>query len=117
MKNQNDPAKEVKRRIDDLLKNPPRFDKVGNEFPLKPTYRQAFDYVLDEDWELAAAYAKTVRPEREYSEKEIRSIAAGKRIVALVTEKIKADKSLSYSEALTEVQRDHKNLILEYLGR
>jgi len=119
MKQNLDPGKEIDRRVREFLKNPPKFDKYWNEFPAKISYRDALNYVLDEDPELAEAYLKTIRPEREreLSEKELKSVAAGKKIVTLVTEKIRLNKNLSYSEALTEVQRENKNLILEYLGR
>jgi hypothetical protein len=49
------------------------------------------------------------------TEKEKKTLAAGEKIVSLVNGKMKADKSLSYSEALTEVQKENRGLILEYI--
>ena len=112
-----DPGKEVEERIKEVFKNPPAFDRLGVKFSEKPTYRQAFEYVLNDDIDLCEAYLKTLKPEKKFSEKEVRAQNAGKKIVELVNNKMKCDKTLSYSEALSEIQRENKSLILEYLGR
>lgn len=112
-----DPGKEIQRRVGEVMRNP-RFyvDKRGNRFSEDITYSQALTFVQEDDAELAAAYAEILRPTK-LTESEKKSLAAGQRIVSLINEKMKADKSLSYSEALTQVQKDNRNLILEYIGK
>lgn len=110
------PGKEIERRIKEVMRNPSSFvDRYGRRFSEKITYSEALKFVQIEDPELALQYAESLRPK--ISEREIKSRAAGEKIVSLVNEKMKSDKSLSYSEALTEVQKESRELILEYLGR
>lgn len=111
-----DPGKEISRRIKEVLKDPARHvDKYGRRFSESMTYGQAFTYIQEEDPELARQYAESLRPKT--SPGEEKSLAAGKEIVRLVNEKMKIDKGLSYSEALSAVQRENRDLILEYIGR
>jgi hypothetical protein len=110
-----DPGKEIERRIKEVLKDPVRHvDKYGRRFSENMTYSQAFTFVQEEDPALAREYYESLYPKANPEEK---SLVAGRKIVSLVNEKMKVDKSLSYSEALTEVQLENRDLILIYLGR
>jgi hypothetical protein len=111
-----DPGKEIERRIKEVLKDPARYvDKYGRRFSENMTYNQAFTFVQEEDPELARQYAESLYPKK--SSEEEKSLAAGKEIVRLVNEKMKVNKSLSYSEALSAVQLENRDLILEYIGQ
>ena len=59
-------------------------------------------------------FAESLKPK--LTEGEKKALAAGEKIVSLVNEKMKADKGLSYSEALTAVQKENRPLILEFIG-
>ena len=112
-----DPGKEIQRRIKEVLRDPTsHVNKYGVRFSENATYSQAFTYVCEEDPELAKAYAESLRPTKMTPEEE-KSLAAGKRIVDLVNEKMRNDKGLSYSEALTKVQIEYRDLVLEYIGK
>jgi len=111
-----DPGKEIEKRIKEVLKNPSLFvDRYGRRFSEKITYSEALNFVQIEDPELAQQFAESLRPVK-LSEKEKKSLAAGERIVKLVNEKMRADRGLSYSEALSAVQREFRPLILEFIG-
>ena len=115
--NVKDPGKEIQRRIKEVLRDPTKVvDRYGRRFSEKITYSEAFTFVQGEDPELAREYAESLSPTN-LSESEKRSLAAGQKIVELVNQKKKADKSLTYSEALTEVQKENRDLILVYIGR
>ncbi len=117
MKNISDPGAEIQKKIKEVMANPrSHIDKYGNRFSEAITYSQAFNYICEEYPDLAREYAEILRPTK-LSEKEKKSLAAGEKIVSLVNEKMKANKCLSYSEALTEVQKENRELILEYLER
>ncbi len=117
MANTNDPGKEIERRIKAVLRDPrSHIDRYGKRFSENVTYSQAFTYVCEEDPELAREYAEGLRPTK-LSEKEKKSLAAGEKIVSLVNQKMKANGSLSYSEALTQVQIENREIVLEYLGK
>jgi hypothetical protein len=117
MTNVKDPGKEIEQRIKEVLKNPrSHVNKYGVRFSEDITYSQALTYVCEEDPDLARAYAEILRPSKR-SEREKKCLAAGEKIVTLVNQKMKAKGSLSYSEALTEVQKENRELILEYLGK
>jgi len=108
------PGAELQKRIKEVLQNPrSHVDKYGQRFTENITYSQAFTYVQEEDPELAREYAESLRPK--VSPEEEKALAAGEKIVSLINEKMKADKSLSYSEALTEVSKQNRDLILIYL--
>lgn len=112
--NVRDPGKEIERRIKEVLRDPrSHVNKYGRRFSEDVTYSQAFSYVQEEDPELAQQYAESLRPK--VSEREKKALAAGEKIVFLVNQKMKADKGLSYSEALTAVQKENRGLILEYI--
>jgi len=114
--NVRDPGKEIEKRIKEVLKNPSSFvDRYGRRFSEKITYSEALNFVQIEDPELAQQFAESLRPK--LTEKEKKSLAAGEKIVSLVNGKMKADKGLSYSEALTAVQKENRELILEYIGK
>jgi hypothetical protein len=104
---------ELGRRNDENLLNPPHFDKDGRKDRERRIYSAAYDYVKDKNSELAQRFAEKLKMNPE----EEKALAAGKKIVSLVQSKMKADKGLSYSEALTQVQKENKGLILEYLGK
>jgi len=111
----NELERELERKINDFLRNPPSYDRYGNKVPDAPTYSQAFEYVQMENPELSREYTEIIRATgqerfRSFSE------AAGKRIVALVEEKMRIDKALTYSEALIKVQFENPQLIREYLN-
>jgi len=111
-----DPGEEISRRIKEVMRNPRLFvDKRGRRFDEGITYGEALNFVQIEDPELAQRFAESLRPVK-LSEKEKKSLAAGERIVKLVNEKMKGDKGLSYSEALTAVQKENRPLILEFIG-
>ena len=110
------PAKadeELKQRSEESLLNPPHFDKDGRKNRERRVYGAAYDYVKDKDPELARRFAEKLQ----LSPEEEKSLAAGKKIVSLVNEKMKSDKGLTYSEALSEVQRENRDLILIYIGK
>jgi len=106
--------RELQRRINEVLRNPPPFDKHGNRFPGGMTYSQAFKYVQEEDPELALEYAESLRPPKDPRQEA--SLAAGNKIMEFVEEKMKEDKTLTYSEALVKVQLENPGLIREYLN-
>jgi len=111
-----DPEKEIKRRIKEVLRDPrSHVDRYGRRFSENMTYSQALIYVQEEDPELARQWAESLRPKM--SDKEKKALVAGEKIVSLVNEKMRADKGLSYSEALTRVQKENRELILEYIGK
>jgi len=112
---QNDMEREIQRRINEVRRNPPAFDKGGNKFSETPTYREALNYVFEEDPELAEKYAESYRRKpsgrvQNYNE------SAGEKIMEFVQAKMRNDKTLSYSEALVKVQLENPQLIREYLG-
>jgi hypothetical protein len=112
---QNEVEREVNRRINELRRNPPKFDKWGNRFPEVPTFSEALNFVWTEDPVFAKDYAEA------YEEKPSGRVlsyneSAGEEIMRRVQEKMKANKRLSYSEALVEVQLEEPNLIREFLG-
>jgi len=110
-----DPGRAIQRRVKEILRDPrAHVDRYGRRFSETMTYGEAFNYVCEEDPDLAKAYAETLHPTKP-TEAEQRSLAAGKRIVSLIQEKMKADKNLNYSEALTEVSKENRDLILIYL--
>jgi len=111
----NDPGRELERRINEVLRNPPGFDKRWNKFSEKPTYRQAFNYVMEEDPELAQRYAESIHPKARGRFQNFNE-AAGKKITELVEAKMRSDKALCYSEALVKVQLENPQLIREYLN-
>jgi hypothetical protein len=110
----NDMERELQRRINEVLRNPPGFDKRGNKFSEKPTYREAFNYVMEEDPDLAQRYAESIRPRASGRFQNVNE-AAGKKIVDLVEAKMRSDKALSFGEALIKVQLENPQLIREYL--
>ncbi len=91
-------------------------DRYGRRFSEKITYSEALNFVQIEDPELAQQFVESLRPTK-LSEKEKKALAAGEKIVSLVNEKMRTDKGLSYSEALTAVQKENRPLILEFIGR
>ncbi len=110
----NDPGLELQRRINEVLRNPPRCDKYGREFSGEFTYTKAFEYVCEEDPELARQYFERIKPPHgtfEFNE------SAGAKLVELVEAKMKSDKSLSYSEAFIKVQLANPDLVREYMRR
>lgn len=112
---QNEMEMEIQRRINEVRRNPPGFDKRGNKFSEKPTYGQALTFVWEEDPDLAERYAESYRQRpsgrvRNYNE------AAEKKIVDLVDAKMRSDKTLCYGEALVKVQLENPQLIREYLS-
>jgi hypothetical protein len=109
------PKEELRRRTESNLLNPPHFDKDGRKDRERRIYREAYEYVKDKDPELAQRFAEKLHPKM--SPEEEKALAAGRKIVSLVQDKMKMDKKLSYSEALDRVQRENKGLILEYLGK
>jgi len=110
-----DPGKEIEKRIKEVLKNPSLFvDRYGRRFSEKITYSEALNFVQIEDPELAQQFAESLKPK--VTEREKKALAAGEKIVSLVNEKMRADKGLSYSEALTAVQKENRPLILELIG-
>ena len=116
MSNVKDFGKELERRIKEVLRDPrSHIDRYGRRFSENITYSEALTYVQQEDPELALQFAENLRPK--VSPEEEKNLAAGRKIVTLVNEKMKADKSLSYSEALTNVQKENRELILEYIGK
>ena len=111
-----DLGKEIERRIREVMKNPSQFvDRYGWRFSEKITYSEALIFVQQEDPELALQFAESLRPK--VSEKEKKALAAGEKIISLVNEKMKGGKGLSYSEALTLVQKENRDLILEFIGK
>ena len=114
--NVKDPMEEISRRIKEVMRNPRSFvDKRGRRFDEGITYSEALNFVQIEDPELAQQFVESLRPVK-LSEKEKKALAAGEKIVSLVNEKMRADKGLSYSEALTAVQKENRPLILEFIG-
>lgn len=114
MSNVKDLEREIEKRTEEVLRNPRgHVGRGGHRFSEDITYRQALLYVLEEDPELARQFAESRRPK--LTEEEKKNLAAGEKIVSLVNEKMKANKSLSYGEALTEVQKENRGLILEYI--
>ena len=71
-------------------------------------------FAQEEDPELARQFAESLKPK--LNPQEERSRAAGLKIVAMVEGKMKADKSLTYSEGLTQVQKENLDLIMVYIG-
>jgi len=111
-----DPGREIEKRIKEVLKNPSSFvDRYGRRFSEKITYSEALSFVQIEDPELAQQFAESLKPK--VTEREKKALAAGEKIVSLVNEKMKADKGLSYAEALTAVQKENRPLILEFIGK
>lgn len=111
-----DPGKELQRRIKEVLRDPrSHIDRYGRRLSENITYSEALSYCQQEDPELALQFAESLRPK--VSPEEEKSLAAGRRIVTLVNEKMTKDKGLSYSEALTRVQIEYRNLVLEYIGK
>lgn len=104
---------ELKQYFEESLLNPPHFDKDGRKERERRIYGAAYEYVKDSDPALAQRFAEKLQ----LSPWEEKSLNAGKEIVRLVNEKMKSDKSLSYSEALSEVQRANRDLILVYIGK
>ena len=112
----NDPGAELEKRIREVLRDPrSHVNKYGIRFSEGVTYAQALTYVQEEDPELARKFVESLRPTK-LTEKEKKALVAGEKIVSLVNEKMKADRSLSYAEALTAVQREFRPLILEFIG-
>ena len=115
--NVKDPMEEISRRIKEVMRNPRSFvDKRGRRFDEGITYSEALNFVQIEDPELAQQFFESLRPVK-LTEKEKKSLAAGAKIVDLINAKMKGNKALSYSEALTETQKENRELILEYLGK
>jgi len=112
---QNDMEREIQRRINEVRRNPPGFDKWGNKFSEKPTYSEALTFVWEEDPELAERYAESCR-RRPSGRFQNFNEAAGKKIMDLVDAKMRSDKTLCYSEALVKVQLENPQLIREYLS-
>lgn len=106
---------ELRRRSEESLLNPRHFDKDGRKDRERRIYGEAYEYVKDKDPELARRFSEKLHSL--LSPEEEKSRAAGNKIVSLVNEKMKANKSLSYSEILSAVQAENRELILEYLGR
>jgi hypothetical protein len=112
-----DPGEEIRRRIKEVLANPrAHVNKYGRRFSEDMTYSEAFTYVCQEDPRLAQEYAESLRPTK-LTDAERKSFEAGKKIVELIRQKMETDKALSYSEALTEVQKENRELVLEYIGK
>jgi hypothetical protein len=111
-----DPGKEIERRIKEVQRDPrSHVNKYGVRFSEDITYWQAYNCVCEEDPELAQQFSESLRPK--VTEREKKALVAGGKIVVLVNQKMAADKRLSYSEALTEVQKENRELILEYIGK
>jgi hypothetical protein len=110
-----DPGKEIQRRIKEVMRNPLSYvDRYGNRFSEGITYGQAMSFVCEEDPELAREFSEILRPTK-LTEKEKKFLEIGQKIVSLINEKMKVKKSLSYSEALTEVQKENPELAKRYL--
>ena len=111
-----DPGKEIEKRIKEVQRDPrSHVNKYGIRFSEDITYWQAYNCVCEEDPELARQFAESLRPK--VTERERKALVAGENIVVLIKAKMKKNKALSYSEALTETQRENKTLILEFLGK
>jgi hypothetical protein len=104
---------ELRRRFEESLLNPHHFDKGGRKERERRIYSEAYEYVKDKDPELARRFAEKLQ----LSPEEEKSRAAGRKIVSLVQDKMRVNKNLTYSEALSEVQMEHRELILKYIGR
>jgi len=111
---QNEMEREIQRRINEVRRNPPGFDKRGNKFSEKPTYGEALTFVWEEDPELAERYAESYRRSPSGRAQNFNE-AAGKKVVEFVEVKMRNDKTLCYSEALVKVQLENPQLIREYL--
>lgn len=115
--NVRDPGKEIQRRIKEVLRDPGSYvDKYGHRFLEGMTYSQALIYVCQEDPGLAKEYNQSLLPTK-LSEAEKERLAFGQKIVSLINEEMRANKKLSYSEALTLVSKENRDLILEYIGK
>ncbi len=111
-----DPGKELQKRVEEIMRHPQEhLDKNFQRLPENITYSQALRVAQEESPELAQEYAESVRPQE--SEKHKKAMAAGQRIVDLVEGKRKAEKNLSYAEALDQVQKENPELIMEYLDQ
>jgi len=112
---QQEMEKEIQRRINEVRRNPPAFDKQGNKFSEKPSYSEALIFVWEDDPELAEKYAESYKRKPSGRVQNF-SASAGEEIMRLVQAKMAADKSLCYSEALVKVQLENPQLIREFLG-
>ena len=111
-----DPGKEIERRIREVLRDPrSHVNEYGIRFSEDITYRQAYNYVCEEDPGLAREFAESLKPK--LTEGEKRALVAGAKIIDLINAKMRGNEALSYSEALIETQKENRELILEYLGK
>jgi hypothetical protein len=112
-----DPDKEVQRRVGEILRDPTRFiDKHGRRLPKDLSYSGATAFVFQEDPDLEKKYREIHIPNKlDKEEMGKKSLNAGREIVRLINEEIRLNPNLSYNEALKLVQKEHHNLILEYL--
>jgi hypothetical protein len=81
------------------------------------SYAEAMDTVQQENPGLISELENqpTERLGLKMSPRAEKARTIGYKIVSLVEEKMKADKRLSYAEAMAEVQRENRELILEYI--
>jgi hypothetical protein len=81
------------------------------------SYDEAMTEVQKENLELISELESrpTERLGPKMSPRMERARTIGYQIVSLVEEKMKADKNLSYAEAMTEVQKGNRELILEFI--
>jgi len=113
-----DTAKEVQRKIKEVLRDPTQFiDRHGKRLPKDLSYSEATTFVFKENPNLEKSYREFLNSDRlKGEEEEKRRLEAGKEIIRLVKEEMRLDPNLSFSQALTLVQKEHKDLILEYLN-
>lgn len=112
------PVKEIQRRVKEIMRDPTRcVNKYGRRFSENITEKEALIYVCQEDPRLAKEYEESLRPTKApKTAREEKSLAAGREIVRLINEEMRANNRLSYAEALSLVQKEHRSLILEYLN-
>jgi len=102
------------RRATDILKNSHRTGTHAEKIPENFSYRQALEIVLQEDPELAQAYADGVNYNGEMTPQREKAQAAIQKIMSLVEKEREADGTLSYSEALRKVHKKNPELVREY---
>ncbi len=110
---------QISEKIREILIDPKqRVDKSGVRFSERRnpiSYREACEIVFFENPDLRRQYYEALRPK--LTREEERCLKAGEEIVRLIAEKMRNNDNLTYSEALSQVQRENRELVLIYMGR
>ena len=99
------------RRAMNILKDPHRAGTYAEKIPKNISYRQALEIVLQEDPQLAQAYAAGPGFDGEMTPEGEKAQAAIQKIMSLAEKERDEDGTLSWSEALRKVHKKHPELV------